>query len=316
MVPSTDLRGVYSAIATPLDEYLDFDKEAFVRHSKFLLRNGCDGISLLGTTGEATSFSVAERMDILSAAIDGGLPANRLLPGTGASAISDAVALTRHASNLGVAGVLLLPPFYYKNIEDEGLFGFYREVIERVNSDKLKIVLYQIPQMSGLRLSLELIGRLVNEFPGNIVGLKDSSGDLLGMTAIVREFPTLSVMAGPDTQLLPLLEAGGAGCITATSNLGPQDLAFIYDHFSDRSQVNELAAAQARLALNRAASTARYPQIPAVKAMLSVITGHDDWRRVRVPLTALTPQQTSLLAADFVVTQISNDELESEGTLP
>lgn len=202
-------RGVFSAALTPLDEHLLPDPTRFVAQCHRLLAEGCDGVAMLGTTGEANSFSSDERRALLEAAIAGGVAPDRLLPGTGVAALMETVSLTRHALACGVTTVVMLPPFYYKGVSEDGLFASYAEVIERVGDARLRVVLYHIPQMSAVPIPFAVIARLRARFPGVFTGIKDSAGDLAHMTALVREFPGLSVLAGADPLMLPLLREGG-----------------------------------------------------------------------------------------------------------
>ena len=174
---------------------------------------------MLGTTGEANSFSVEERIAMLERLLAAGIPAGRLLPGTGCCAIPDTVALSRHATTLGAPGVLVLPPFYYKGVSDDGLFAAYAEVIERVGDGRLRIYLYHFPQMTGGAHRRAADRTAAQALPGIVAGMKDSSGDLANMIATARAFPGFRVLAGSDEFLLPLLRAGGAGCITAVGNV-------------------------------------------------------------------------------------------------
>ncbi|MFD0936383.1 dihydrodipicolinate synthase family protein, partial [Methylobacterium trifolii] len=208
-------RGIFSAAPTPLTADYRPDHGLFLDHARRLLEAGCDGISLLGTTGEANSLSLPDRKALLEAVVAGGIAPGRLMPGTGMAALTDAVDLTRHALSLGVATVLMLPPFYYKAVTDEGLFAAYAEVIERVADPRLRVVLYHYPQVSGVSLSHALIGRLRERYPAIVTGIKDSSGDFDNLTAMVERFPGLAVLTGADPLVLPLLRAGGAGGITA-----------------------------------------------------------------------------------------------------
>src|SRR5512132_1468715 len=172
------MSGVIAAIATPIDENGAPDLTRAVNLARFLLDNGCDGLNVLGTTGEATSFSLAERMSVMDAYKANGLPLDRLMVGTGAAALSDAVALTRHAAELGFAGALVLPPFYYKGVPDDGLFAFIEALVKGTAERPIPLYLYHFPANSGLPWSIALIRRLRGAFAGRIVGLKDSSGDM------------------------------------------------------------------------------------------------------------------------------------------
>ena len=280
------ISGVNCAAVTPLNADLSPDLVLFADHCHRLLDTGCNGIALLGTTGEANSFSIDERKSILEAVVESGVSPDRLLPGTGVAAGPETTDLTRHALGLGVNHVVMLPPFYYKGVSDEGLFASYARVIDAVGDNRLKIVLYNIPQMSGIVFSHDLIARLIGAFPETVVGIKDSSGDLANMQAIVENHPDFSVLAGADPLLLPLLSSGGAGCITATSNLVSDSLRIVYDHHDSTERAADVEAAQARINAWRNVSNS-YPQIPTIKAMVGIVTGEPAWGRVRPPLLAL-----------------------------
>ena len=215
-----ELKGVYTAALTPLTADLGPDLDLLAGHGRWLLDNGCDGLAVLGTTGEANSFSLDERLLILDGLAEAGIPGEKLMPGTGACALPDAIELTRKALDIGAAGVLMLPPFYYKNPSDEGLFAAYSEIIQKVGDDRLRVFLYHFPQMSGVPITYPLIDRLLKEYPETVIGMKDSSGDFDNMSGAAREFPGFAVFSGSDEFLLPLIEAGGAGCITACAGAG------------------------------------------------------------------------------------------------
>jgi 4-hydroxy-tetrahydrodipicolinate synthase len=292
------ITGVFCAAATPLDASLAPDHGMLAAHCRRLLATGCDGIALLGTTGEANSFSVDERRAMLEAVLAAGITPDKLLPGTGVAAMPETISLTRHALSQGVTTVVMLPPYYYKGVSDDGLFAAYAGIIEGVNDPRLRIVLYHIPQMSGIALSHELIAKLRDAFPETVVGIKDSAGDIANMLAMVERFPGFSVLAGADPLLLPLLRKGGAGSITATSNVIGGELATVFAHAGDPGRAAELEAVQARIVAHRTLSTA-YAQIPTVKAMVAARTGEAGWCRVRPPLVALSAAQQTDLAARF-----------------
>ena len=305
MNPATRLpiHGVFSASATPINSDGTPDHATFAAHAKALLHEGCDGIALLGTTGEANSFSLGQRMTLVEKVIAAGVEAKRLLPGTSQTNVADTVTLTRHALDAGVAASVVLPPFYYKGVSDEGLFRFYAEVIEGVGSDALRVVLYHIPPIAQVGISLELSGRLLEAFPGIIVGVKDSSGKIESMQAFAGAFDNFSVLAGADPFMLPLLKSGGAGCITSSSNLIARHLRIVFDNWFDPAKTAEVEAAQARINAWRDLSNA-YVQLPTVKAMLAKRRGHDGWTRVRPPLVELT-------AAEIAIVWARMDELEA-----
>src|ERR671921_827234 len=199
------LKGVLAAVLTPMDGDLNPNHQAFAAHCHRLLAAGCHGLSVFGTTGEANSLSVGERLPALEALLEGGVPAGVLLPGTGTCALTDTILLSRAALAAGTAGVLVLPPFYYKGVGDEGLFRYFAEVIERIGDVRLHLYLYHIPQMTGIHLGLPLISRLLEAYPGTIAGTKDSSGDRERIGTLCREFPALSVLVGTETRLLETL---------------------------------------------------------------------------------------------------------------
>ncbi|KQU93524.1 dihydrodipicolinate synthetase [Devosia sp. Root105] len=277
------ISGVYCATVTPLNADLSPDLKRLGAHCQNLLAEGCHGIALLGTTGEANSFSVAERKAILEGALAAGITPEQLAPGVGVAAIPDTVELTRHALSLGISRVVMLPPFYYKGVSDDGIFAAYARIIEAVADPRLKLILYHIPQTSAVPLSRPLVTRLIAAFPGIVVGLKDSSGDYGNMQGLVEDNPGFAVMVGADPLLLPFLKIGGAGCITATSNLAARALRTIYDHHADPARANEVDAAQGRIEAARAMLNS-YGQIPTIKAVLAERDGDDGWSRVRPPL--------------------------------
>jgi len=289
--------GVFSAALTPLDAELAPDHARFVDHCRYLLDEGCDGIAMLGTTGEANSFSVAERTALLEAVVAAGIAPRRLLPGTGVAALSDTIALTRHALSVGVDTVVMLPPFYYKNVSDDGIYASYSEVVQRIGDARLKVVLYHYPQMSAQPISHALIERLRKTYPAVFTGIKDSSGDFANMTAMVERFPGFAVLGGADPLMLPLLRKGGAGCITATSNLVARSLAYVYKHSRDSDDDAALKAAQARIVKAREL-VSRFPQMASLKALVAERTGHSGWQRLRPPLESLPPAQVKELLAD------------------
>lgn len=289
--------GVFSAALTPLDAELAPDHARFVAHCRYLLDEGCDGIAMLGTTGEANSFSVAERTALLEAVAGAGIAPQRLLPGTGVAALSDTIALTRHALSVGVDTVVMLPPFYYKGVTDDGVYASYSEIVQRIGDARLKVVLYHIPQMSAQPISHALIERLRKAYPATFTGIKDSSGDFANMTAMVERFPGFSVLVGADPLLLPLLRKGGAGCITATSNLIARDLAYVYKHFRDSDDDAALKAAQTRIVKAREL-VSQFPQMASLKALTADRTKHAGWQRLRPPLETLPAAQLKELLAN------------------
>lgn len=295
---SFSIEGVYCAAATPLKADGTPDLALFGAHSKALLDEGCHGIAMLGSTGEANSFGLNERMALLEAALDGGTPPEALLPGTSSCSVTDAVTLTRHAVDLGVKGVVLLPPFYYTAFSDESLFRFYAEIIEKTGSDRLRVVLYHIPMLTGVPISHNLIEMLLREFPEIVVGIKDSDGKIGNMHEIAARFPGFAVLAGADPLLLPLLEGGGAGCITASSNLVARELRIVFDHWNDPAKAAEVKAAQ-EVIVNWRNLTNAYVQLPTVKTMLARRRGDNGWLNVHSPFSPLAESERDAVWAEM-----------------
>ncbi len=287
--------GVLAAALTPIDADLVPDDAMMAAHCRWLLDHGCDGLAILGTTGEANSFSLRERIRIIESLVEAGIPAPTLMPGTGSCALSDAAVLAEVAVKAGSGGVLMLPPFYYKNPSDDGLFAYYSEVIQRVGDDRLRIYLYHFPQMSATPISYRLIERLLNDYPGTVVGMKDSSGDLDNMTGAVREFPGFVVLSGADDLLVPLLEAGGHGCITACANVGSELAAAAYRGFTNGDDVSALHDKLVGLR----ETVSRFPLSAALKQLMARHTGNEAWLNIRPPLVNLSESQTAELYAGF-----------------
>ena len=285
----SSLRGVVAAALTPMDRNLNVDQEAFTRHCRRLLDAGCHGLGVFGTTGEANSLSAEERIPALHALVEDGIPAESLLPGTGSCALTEAVRLSNAALEAGVAGVLVLPPFYYKDISDDGLFGFFAELIERVGDDRLRVYLYNFPQMTGIGFSLSLIQRLLEAYPGVVVGTKDSSGDRARIRETCLEFPGFSVFAGTERYLLDTLRWGGAGCISATVNVTSRLARRVYDAH-EANQEGEAEALQEQLTGRRAEIEA-FPMIPALKFLMHSSTQEGCWSNLRPPLRGLDEGQ-------------------------
>jgi 4-hydroxy-tetrahydrodipicolinate synthase len=290
--------GVFCAALTPFNADLSPDHALFAAHCKRLLDDGCTGIAMLGTTGEANSLSSRERMDLLEAVLESGVAPSQLLPGTGVASFMETVELTKHALAQGVQTVVMLPPFYYKGVSDDGIVAAYSEIIERIDDPRLRVVLYHIPQMSSVPLSLDVVARLREKFPQTVVGIKDSSGDFANMSALVERFPGFSVLVGADPLMLSLLPKGGAGCITATSNLVASDLAAVFAGYADETRQPQVAAAQERIVAARNA-VSRFAQMASLKTLLAKRYGHDGWTRQRPPLTPLTAAEAATVNASF-----------------
>ncbi len=269
------LSGVIAAIATPIDEAGAPDLARVVKLARYLLDNGCDGLNVLGTTGEATSFSLDERKAVMSAYKAEGLPLDRLMVGTGAAAVSDAVALTRHAAELGFAGALVLPPFYYKGVPDDGLVAYIDTLVQATAGQPIPIYLYHFPAMSGLPWHVTLIKRLLESFPSRIVGLKDSSGDMAYARAAAAIAPEFVVFPSTEAALIEARGGAFAGCISATVNLNADLCARAW-------RGGDMGALDAAVTIRKLFDGK--PLVSGVKALLAHI--HDDpaLARVKPPL--------------------------------
>ena len=290
------IKGILSPVVTPFKRDYSPDIERFVRHCKWLLAHGCAGLAVFGTNSEANSMSADERTMLLDALVKGGVPAAQLMPGTGCCALTDSVALTAHAVKLGCGGVLMLPPFYYKGVPDEGLYRNFSEVVERVGDDRLQLYLYHIPPVSQVAITLALIERLLKAYPKSIAGIKDSSGDWNNTKAVLDAFAKsgFDVFAGSETFLLDNMRHGGVGCITATGNVNPGAIDNVYRNWkSPGADALQTGITATRKAIQKV------PMIPALKAIVGKFSGDADWATVRPPLVELTQGQSEGLFADL-----------------
>jgi 4-hydroxy-tetrahydrodipicolinate synthase len=285
--------GVYSPVVTPFGQDLAPDPARYVRHCRWLISQDV-GLAVFGTNSEANSMSVAEKAGLLDTLIEAGIPPARMMPGTGCAALSDSVELTRHALAKGCHNVLMLPPFYYKGVSDEGLFRSYSEIIQRVGAEGLRIYLYHIPPVSQVPITFALIERLLRAYPGVIAGVKDSSGNWENTKGMLERFQPqgFDVFVGSENFLLANLRGGGVGCITATGNVNPGPIVALYRNW----QGADADARQAGLDATRAVF-AKSSMIPALKAAISIYSGDAGWGTVRPPLVALDADQRAQLAA-------------------
>jgi 4-hydroxy-tetrahydrodipicolinate synthase len=290
------LKGVWAAALTPQKADLSAETAAMVAHHKWLLANGCDGVALGGTTGEANSFSVSERRELIDAVQAAGIAGDQMMVGVGCCAIPDTVELTKASLAAGYGNVLMLPPFYYKGVSDDGLFAAYAEVISRVADERLRIYVYDFPKMTGLEISTELLVRLNDAFPNTIVGVKDSSGRVEDMLAVCEAIPGFGTFAGTEQFLLPVLQAGGAGCISATANVTCAVSAAVYQAYLADNGDGE--AAQERATAVRLMLQA-YGAIPSMKEAMAVHTGNPAWRHMRPPMVPMATDAAAKLAGDM-----------------
>jgi 4-hydroxy-tetrahydrodipicolinate synthase len=288
--------GVWAPAITPFRQDLSPDPERFARHARWLLANGCSGLAAFGTNSEANSLSVEERIRLLEFLAAHGVSPHCLMPGTGCCALPDSVRLTAHAAGLGCAGVLMLPPFYYKGVSDEGLFRGFSEVIERVGDARLRLYLYHIPPVAQVPISISLIERLLKRYPQTVAGLKDSSGDWNHTKAVLEAFAGtgFDVFAGSEVFLLSNMRHGGVGCISATANVNPAAIHHVFENWCEP----DAGLLQEKITATRAV-VQKYPMIPALKAIVARTLNDPEWATMRPPLVELTTTQCQSLAADL-----------------
>jgi 4-hydroxy-tetrahydrodipicolinate synthase len=289
------MKGIFSPVVTPFRRDLSPDPQRLAKHCRWLLANDV-GLAVFGTNSEANSMSVEEKLDLLDFLAGDGIDTSRMMPGTGCCALTDSVALTTRATKLGCRGVLMLPPFYYKGVSDEGLFSSFAEVIERTGDSGVRVYLYNIPPVSQIPLSVGLIARLIEKYPDNVVGIKDSSGDWNNTKAYLDNFASsgFEVFPGAETFLLQGLRSGAAGCISATANVNPAAISCLLQSWESADADNE----QAKLDVVRKIF-ASYPMIPALKAAIAHYGNDPEWATVRPPLVELDDAQRTSFISDL-----------------
>ena len=289
------IKGVLSPVITPFTSDLAPDPQRFIAQCQWLLSQNC-GLAVFGTNSEANSLSVNERIALLEALVAADVDPARMMPGTGCCALTDTVRLTEHAVKAGCAGVLMLPPFYYKDVSEDGLYASFAEVIERVGDSRLRIYLYHIPPVAVVGITTRLVERLLKAYPTAVAGMKDSSGDWSNTKKFLDAFakPGFDVFVGSESFLLANMREGGAGCISATANVNPAPIDRLY-----REWKNADAPAQQE-ALNAVRkATGQYVMIPALKAVVAHYAHDPSWKTVRPPLVALSKEQSAKVIDDL-----------------
>jgi 4-hydroxy-tetrahydrodipicolinate synthase len=300
--PQHDAAGLWAPACTPVDQDLAPDAPRYVAHVERLLEEGCHGVAVFGTTGEATSFSVEERQVVLEALIEAGVAPERLMVGTGCAAFSDSVALSAHAASLGCKKQLMLPPFYYKEVSDEGLFASYAAIIDRVADPALAVYLYHFPRLSQTPITHGLVRMLAAAYPETIKGIKDSSGDPDSGIGFIEAFPKLAIFPGTEAIMLDLLEAGAAGCISASANVNAPAIRAVYDAWTEG--VPEAAELQQGITALRMVLQAA-PLIPVLKRILARRLGDPAWLALRPPLVQLSAAQADALETGLAELEFS-----------
>ncbi|MBL8836375.1 MAG: dihydrodipicolinate synthase family protein [Alphaproteobacteria bacterium] len=291
MAETTRPRGVYAAIMKPLTRDFEVDLPLLVAHGRWLLANGCDGLAPLGTTGEANSLSVDQRLRVIDGMASAGLPMGRMIVGTGSCALADTVELARAALAAGCPNVLVIPPFYYKSPSDAGLHAFYAAMIDRVKDRRLRVYLYHFPQMSTVPITPALIEMLrASHGPEVIAGLKDSSGDWNNTKALIERFPGFDVFSGSEHFLAQNLAAGGPGCISATTNVtAPVARAVMAAGAGPQAEKLQEGLSELRLTIQA------FPLIAALKHIKAELSGEPAWARLLPPLVPLDAGQAATL---------------------
>ena len=299
--------GVWAPPVTPVSAGLKPDIGRWLSHLHWLLEHGCHGLALFGTTSEANSFDLDERMMLLEKALADGVDPEWTMVGTGCCAVTDSIKLTRHALDNGCKKVLMLPPFYYKGVSDQGLYDSYAHIIDQLNDPSLRIILYHFPKMSATPISVDLVGKLVESFGTVIAGLKDSSGDWENTAELLKRFPQMAIFPGTETLLLDGLRNGGAGVISATANANPAAIRAVFEAWlgqNDTAEEHQSFINGSRSVFNQ------YPAIPAIKYLISHYHSDPDWRSVRPPLVSFDDA-----SGDALVNELSEQGYVFPGTV-
>jgi 4-hydroxy-tetrahydrodipicolinate synthase len=285
--PPRIIQGLWCATLTPVTERGAIDHKRFAAHVQHLFAQGVEGIAPFGTTGEGQSFSVAERREGLEALLAAGIPAARIVAGTGCASLAEAVELTRHAVSVGCAGCLVLPPFFWKDPSDDGLYAWYAGLVDGVADPRLRVLLYHLPQVSAVPLSLDLVARLATAFPGVMAGIKDSGGNWDHTRALLTRVPQLTVVIGHEPDLPKLMRAGGAGTICGVANVYPGLVrALLASGVTPADEARIAKFIQILFSV---------PFLAGFKSMIADRTGEDGWRNVRPPLVPLTDAERRVL---------------------
>ena len=280
------INGVYSAALTPINEDLSINKKLYLEHCQYLMKQGHDGLAIFGTTGEANSFSIKEKCEATDFLLSNNIDPQLLIPGTGSSSVEDAIQLTKFAEKHKTRAVLLQPPFYYKNVSDEGILNYFRKIIESVGSSDFHYLLYNIPQTTSVELNFNIIETLLKLYPNNIVGIKDSSGNTDSMLKTVKYFENLALFCGHDSLALHICKRGGAGAITAGTNISGKLLSFIINNKNKEKEIKGFNNYQTLLEQIRETITSEEP-ISVMKAYFSVINDIPEWNNLMPPLKSL-----------------------------
>ena len=275
--------GAYCAAITPINSDFSINKDLYLRHCQSLMRKGLDGLVLFGTNGEASSFSIQEKIECIQFLFDNKIDPKVMITGTGSSSLREAIELNKFSENIGVKASLLLPPFYFKNVTDEGVLDYYRRVIEETGNNEFKFLLYNIPQHSGVTINFNIIEKLLKLYPKNVVGLKDSTGNLDNMLKTIEYFNDFSVFCGNGALALHTSKRGGAGAITGDANITAKLLSFIVHNFKDEKSIENFSNLQSLLENIRNVLSS-HEQVSLLKAYYSVVDNIPEWNKLMPPL--------------------------------
>ena len=302
-----NISGVYSAALTPIKEDLTINKDLYLRHCQYLMKQGHDGLAIFGTTGEANSLSIKEKCESIDFLITNKIDPKILIPGTGSTSVDDSIVMTKHAVQHNVKAVLVLPPFYYKNVTDEGVINYYRKIIEDVGANDFFYILYNIPQVSGVVLNFNILENLLKLYPKNVVGIKDSSGDTDHMLKTIKYFNNLALFCGHDGLALRVCKRGGAGAITAGTNIAGKLLSFIIHNHKREEEINNFSTLQTLMEQIRKTLTTSEP-ISTMKAYFSLVDNISEWNIVLPPLKKIEEPSThkTVIGLKELISKIDN----------
>ena len=286
------INGVYCASITPINTDLSLNKDLYLRHCQSLMQKGLDGLVLYGTNGEASSFSINQKKESIQFLLDNRIDPKALMLGTGASSLEDAINLTKFCVEIGAKAALVLPPYYFKNVSDEGIITYYRKVIEECGDNNFKFLLYNIPQHSCVTINFHIIESLLKLYPNNVVGIKDSTGNLENMLKTIKYFNDFAVFCGNGALALNICRRGGAGAITGDANISAKLLSFIVHNYKNEKQIKNFEAFQYLIEkIRNVLST--HEQVSLLKAYYSVVDDMVEWNNLMPPLTKIDSPSTN-----------------------
>ncbi len=277
------ISGAYCAVLTPLNNNLSINNNLHLRHCQSLMQKGLDGLTIFGTNGEASSFSINQKIQSIEFLLDNRIDASNLIMGSGSASLEDAIELTNFSVKIGAKASLLIPPFYFKNVTDDGIISYYRNVIEQTGDNNFKFLLYNIPQHSGVTINFNIIENLLKLYPNNVVGLKDSTGNMDNMLKTIKYFNNFAVFCGNGAMALHTTKRGGAGAITGDANITARLLSFIIHNFKREKELENFDAIQS-LIENIRNVLSSHEQISLLKAYYSIADNIEEWNNVMPPL--------------------------------